>query len=151
VNVHRDAKLHEIASVLFPVGVSYRSLLRLGAFDRIDLEHGRTIAREDDAVNCVFVVLSGALEAATPGRHRTLRAGAIVGDAPTLARQPWPHRLEVVGSARLLVIPARQFSSLMTEVPEFGAVVLRSLSIRVVEAEQLGSHHRRRNHHVAPA
>lgn len=139
-----DEKLREIAQAVFPRGISRPSLLRVGAFDRVDAAHDRVVAHRGDAPQWVFVVLRGQVDAVASTGHRTPhRVGELVGDAPALAHQSWPHTSVVHGSARLLLIPTNRFANLLAEVPELGAVVLRSLSARVVAAETPSS---RRNH-----
>ena len=127
-----DNKLNEIAQVLFPRGISRSGLLRLGACDRVDVDRGRVIAEAGGRVDCVFVVLRGYVDV---GRRRC-GPGDVLGDAAALVHAPWEQSAVVAREARLLVIPAQRFASLLEDVPEFNAVVMRALSARLLTAER---------------
>jgi CRP-like cAMP-binding protein len=65
---------------LFPSRLARNKLLRLGAFDRVEVEEGRSIARQGEPANWVYVVLSGRVDEVSVSRScRRCGPGDVVG------------------------------------------------------------------------
>jgi CRP-like cAMP-binding protein len=141
-----DAKLDEIARVLFPTGVARAGLLRLGKLDRVDVSDRTVLARAGDPTRFVFCVLAGYVDHG----HAVAGPGELLGDAGALVGARWTTSAVAHGDGRVLLVPAQRFPALLGDVPELNAAVMRSLSERVV-ARQRGGRRLARQFHPQPA
>jgi voltage-gated potassium channel len=113
---------------------SIASLLR---FERV--EASELIVRRGESADCMYFVLSGEIEVATPGGPVHLGAGDYFGEAGLIEHTTRNADVRARTECTLLVLMERDFWSLLDAQPELGAEVRANMERRrppptVVEA-----------------
>jgi len=131
--VARDEKLDLLHGIPLFSGLDKRQLLRLGQLtDEVDVADGRTLMRQGERGDELFIVIEGKLRVERDGQviaHRG--AGEFLGEIALVDEGPRSATVISDGPARLLVVGHRAFHTLMDEFPEIQLVVLRELARRV--------------------
>lgn len=136
----RDEKLDLLHGIPLFSGLDKRQLLRLGQMtDEVDVADGRTLMRQGERGDELFVVIEGSLRVERDGEviaHRG--AGEFLGEIALVDEGPRSATVVAEGAARLLVVGHRAFHTLMDEFPQIQLVVLRELARRVrhLDADQ---------------
>lgn len=129
----RDEKLDLLHGIPLFSGLDKRQLLRLGQLtDEVDVADGRTLMRQGERGDELFIVIEGKLRVERDGQviaHRG--AGEFLGEIALVDEGPRSATVISDGPARLLVVGHRAFHTLMDEFPEIQLVVLRELARRV--------------------
>lgn len=129
----RDEKLDLLHGIPLFSGLDKRQLLRLGQLtDEVDVADGRTLMRQGERGDELFVVIEGNLRVERDGdviAHRG--AGEFLGEIALVDEGPRSATVIAEGPARLLVVGHRAFHTLMEEFPQIQLVVLRELARRV--------------------
>ena len=133
----RDEKLDLLHGIPLFSGLDKRQLLRLGQLtDEVDVADGRTLMRQGERGDELFIVIEGNLRVERDGQviaHRG--AGDFLGEIALVDEGPRSATVIADGPARLLVVGHRAFHTLMDEFPEIQVIVLRELARRVRHLE----------------
>jgi CRP/FNR family transcriptional regulator, cyclic AMP receptor protein len=121
---------------------SKRELSRIASLaDQIEVPEGKVLTREGDQGSEFFVVVEGQARVMVRDRGRVtpLGPGASFGELSLLDHGPRSATVEAETDMQLLVLNARSFSSLLTDVPSVARKVLAAMAarLRVAETEAL--------------
>lgn len=135
----RDAKLKRLAKVPLFSACTKTDLSRIASLaDELDVPAGHVLMRQGEFGHECFVILDGRAEVSfRGGGDATLGPGDCFGEMALL--QPRGRRSATVKSKTemdLLVLGAREFSSLMDEMPAVARKLLAAVADRVREAER---------------
>jgi CRP-like cAMP-binding protein len=102
----------------------------------VDVPAGKVLAREGDAGREFFVIKSGTVEAIRSGtRIGTLGPGNFFGEMALLDRQPRAATIAATEPCSLLVLTAREFTSIIDSMPSVDRKIMAVLASRVRELE----------------
>lgn len=100
--------------------------------ETIQAESGRTIVREGDEGDALFVLLSGTAEVQRGGETvATLGPGDYFGELALLDPAPRAATVTASSDSELAVLGLRMFRVLLRELPPLGAKLLGDLAARV--------------------
>ncbi len=98
----------------------------------VEFPAGRTIARQGEMGNGLFIVAAGGVEVVRDGeRLATLGPGEWFGELAVLARAPRVASCVATGPTACLAIAAWDIEQLLLERPALAIAMLRSLAIRM--------------------
>lgn len=139
----RDPKLERLSSVQLFSTCSKRDLARIAALtDEIEVPAGRVLMRQGERGNEAFVILDGTARATIRGRKSTkMGPGECLGEMALLHAAPRSATVTAETDMRLAVLPAREFSTLLEDVPSVARKVLAAMAERVRDAERPQPHH----------
>ena len=117
---------------------SKRDLSRIARLaEQIDVPEGKVITRQGDSGWECFVIVEGTAKATMRGRRgTTLKAGDFFGEMSLLDQGPRTATITADTDMVLLVLGAREFSSLLDEVPLVARRIMRGLAERLREVER---------------
>ena len=93
---------------------------------------GDIVYRENDDANAMYVILSGAVEITTRGRHiETITAGKALGIVSLLDEKPRTSTARASENTELAIISRHTFRYMVEEVPNFVWFVMGELAHRI--------------------
>lgn len=136
-SLRRDAKLALLQGVQLFAGFSKKALAAVAkAAEQVDDPDGVYLGRQDAVGHEAFVVVSGSLTvAATDARSPASRQGTSQGDAH-FDGQRNSAALVASGETSVLVIPRREFLTLLDGNAALSQKLLRTLADRLREADR---------------
>jgi CRP/FNR family transcriptional regulator, cyclic AMP receptor protein len=139
----RDPKLERLSKVQLFSGCSKRELARISALtNEIEVPAGTVVIRRGDLGREFFVIAEGTARAAIPGRKSTtMRAGEGFGELALLDAAPRSATVTAETDMRLVVLNAREFATLMDDLPSVRRKVFAAVAERIREAERPQPHH----------
>ncbi len=115
------------------------SLARLA--DTIDVPAGKTLMREGDHGNEMFVVVTGSVEVERGGRRVTkLGPGEAIGEMALLSEGPRNATVTTLEPTTVIAIQHREFHTLMEDSAELRTCILDNLAKRVRILDDAGAH-----------
>lgn len=139
----RDPKLERLSQVQLFSGCSKRELARIAALsDEIEVPAGRVLMRQGDPGHECFVIEEGTAKATIRGRKSVrMGPGESFGEMALLHRAPRSATVTAETDMRLLVLNAREFSTLMEDLPSVARKVLAAVAERLRDAERPRAQH----------
>lgn len=133
----RPAYLDHLASVSLFSACSQRELTAVArASDEVDLSEGRVLCEQGDIGREAFVILEGTAEVRRSGKKvATLTTGACFGELALLDNGPRTATVVATSDLKVLVIGAREFAALVSEVTPIAHKLLKSLATRIRELD----------------
>lgn len=126
----RDAYLDHLGSIGLFSALSRKELSRVAkASDEVTVKAGHELARQGDVGREMFVLVKG--EATVKRNNRkitTIGPGAAVGELSLLDRGPRTATVTCDTDCTVLVLGAREFTSLVDEVPGLSHKILSRLA-----------------------
>jgi CRP-like cAMP-binding protein len=100
--------------------------------DEVDVKGGKELIREGDRGREFFILLEGRADVRRRGRKvNTLEPNDFFGEIALVSRSPRPATVTTTEPARLLVITATAFRSLLDRSPRLQLRVLEALADRL--------------------
>ena len=100
--------------------------------DEVDLREGKELTIEGKPAREFFILLSGGAVVRRNGRKlRELGPGEMIGEIALLNDTPRTATVTVTEPSRILVLTARDFRTLVKDLPDLALKVLATLSERV--------------------
>ena len=129
----RDAKVDLIRGVPLFTHCSRAELAEVSKIaDEIDVPEGKDLTREGDRGREFFVLLEGNANVKQGGRKvNTLGPGDFFGEIALVSRSPRTATVTTTTPARLLVITASSFTTLLQHQPKIQLRVLEALADRL--------------------
>jgi CRP-like cAMP-binding protein len=138
-----DPKITRLSQVSLFSACSKRDLSRIAALaEEIEVPAGRVLIRQGDPGREAFVIAEGRAKATIRGKGSArLGPGECFGEMALLHSAPRSATVTAETEMRLFVLGARQFSTLIDEVPTIRQRVLFALAERLRAAERAQPHH----------
>jgi CRP-like cAMP-binding protein len=137
MRTHAKAKLGLLRKVPLFARCSRAELSRIARLtDELTLPAGRTLTREGETGREFFVLLGGDVEVRRKG-HKVgvLTGGDFLGELALVADVPRTATVTTLTPVDVLVLTARDFRTLLREVPSLPAKVLQAVAERLPERE----------------
>ena len=136
--VNQDDKILQLQRVPLLADCSRRQLRAVARIAEIrELPAGAVVARAGDPGDEFFVVVDGRATAYVSARKRTrLGPGSFFGEMSLLDGEPRSATVVADTPLRLIVIPRREFSRVLAEIPDLMHGLLAVLSRRLRQAER---------------
>ena len=137
MRTHAKAKLELLRKVPLFARCSRAELSRIARLtDELTLPAGRTLTREGETGREFFVLLGGDVEVLRKGRKvGVLTGGDFLGELALVADVPRTATVTTLTPVDVLVLTARDFRTLLREVPSLPAKVLQAVAERLPERE----------------
>jgi CRP/FNR family transcriptional regulator, cyclic AMP receptor protein len=138
-----DPKVERLSQVQLFSACRKRELARIAVLtEEIEVPAGRVLIRQGDSGREAFVISQGQAKATIKGKGSAkLGPGECFGEMALLHSAPRSATVTAESDMRLLVLGAREFSTLIEDVPVIGQRVLAALAERLREAERVQPHH----------
>jgi CRP-like cAMP-binding protein len=135
--LHRDAKLELLKRVPLFERCSKTELRRVAQLaDEVTLPAGRALTREGERGREFVVLVEGNAEVRRKGRKiNTLTSGDFLGELALISDRPRTATVTTLTPADVLVLTARDFRTLMRDVPSLQAKVLQAVAERLPAPE----------------
>jgi CRP-like cAMP-binding protein len=132
-----DRKLELLAGVPLLARLDRKDLEAVGRLcDEVDLPAGKTVVTQGTYGTEFFVVIDGALRVEHDGSHLTdLGPGSFFGELALLAKIQRTATVVTTAPTRLLVMGAREFSTLLRDHPTIQAAVLHAVAERMARLD----------------
>ncbi len=116
-------------------GLSRDELVNLAAHaTTMDMTEGASIVREGEMGMEAVVILDGTASVVRGGQEiDQVGPGAVIGEMSLLNHKPRNATVTATSNCRLLVMDAREFSSVLEASPELAITILRTMSERLTE------------------
>ena len=139
----RDPKLERLAKVQLFSGCNKRELARISALtNEVEVHAGAVVIRKGDPGRECFVIADGTARATIPGRKsKTMRTGECFGELALLDAAPRSATVTAETDMRLVVLSAREFATLMDDLPSVRRKVFAAVAERIRDAERPQPHH----------
>lgn len=126
----RDAYLDHLGSIGLFSALSRKELQRVARVsDEVQVRAGHELARQGDIGREMFVLVSGEATVKRNGRKvSTIGPGSAVGELSLLDRGPRTATVTCDTDCTVLVLGAREFTSLLDDVPGLAHKVLARLA-----------------------
>lgn len=137
-----QTKIELLRNVALFSSCSDRELRKIAALaDEVEVPAGHVLTVEGEPGSEFFVIAEGKAKVVI-GRRKVaaLGPGAFVGEMSLLDHGPRVATVTAQSPMRLFVLDARQFSSMLNEVPFIGRKMLKGLAERLREAERSHTH-----------
>ena len=143
VRRRRDPKLDRLSAVQLFSECSKRDLSRIAALtEEVDVSAGKVLIRKGDFGRECFVIEEGKAKATIPGKGtRMMGPGECFGELSLLHSAPRTATVTAETDMRLVVLGAREFSTLLEQVPSVTRNVLAAVAERLRETEGKQPHH----------
>jgi len=134
----RDAKTDRLQAIPMFQACSQRQLTALARIaEVVEVPAGKVLARAGEAGQEFFLIMDGTAHVeVTPKKQVQLGPGAFFGEMSLIDGGPRSATVVAETPLRLLVINRRNFSTLLTEIPDLTLNLLEVLSKRVRQAER---------------
>lgn len=131
--LHKNAKIELLKRVPLFAGCSKKELAKIALLaDELDLPKAREITRQGASGREFLVIVEGSADVVRNGRVvNKLGPGDFFGEIALVTGQLRTAAVRTRGPARVLVVEARAFRSLMSDVPQIQGKVLRELAARI--------------------
>ena len=131
--LHKNAKIELLKRVPLFAGCSKKELAKIALLaDELDLPTAREITRQGASGREFLVIVEGSADVVRNGRVvNKLGPGDFFGEIALVTGQVRTAAVRTRGPARVLVVEARAFRSLMSDVPQIQGKVLRELAARI--------------------
>lgn len=131
--LHKNAKIELLKRVPLFAGCSKKELAKIALLaDELDLPEAREITRQGASGREFLVIVEGSADVLRNGRVvNKLGPGDFFGEIALVTGQLRTAAVRTRGPARVLVVEARAFRSLMSDVPQIQGKVLRELAARI--------------------
>jgi CRP/FNR family cyclic AMP-dependent transcriptional regulator len=138
-----DPKVERLSAVQLFSACNKRELSRIAALtEEVEVPAGRVLIRQGDPGREAFVISDGRARAAIRGKGSAeLGPGECFGEMALLHSAPRSATVTAETDMELLVLGAREFSTLIEDVPIIGRRVLAAVAERLREAERMQPHH----------
>jgi len=139
----RDPKLERLSQVSLFSGCTKSELKLVGSsVDEIEVPAGKVLIRQGQPGRECFVIVEGRATAAIRGKGSYgMGPGTCFGEMSLLDSEPRSATVTADTDMRLLVLGSREFSTLVSRVPNVALRVMSSLAQRVRQAERAQPHH----------
>jgi CRP/FNR family transcriptional regulator, cyclic AMP receptor protein len=138
----RDAYLDHLGSIGLFSALSRKELSRVArASDEVKVQAGHELAKQGDVGREMFVFVEGEATVRRNGRKiTTIGPGAAVGELSLLDRGPRTASVTCDTDCTVLVLGAREFTSLLDDVPGLSHKVLARLAawVRDLDSQVYG-------------
>jgi CRP-like cAMP-binding protein len=136
VQLRKDAKIALIKKIPLFQHCSKKELGEIAAIaDELDLKEGALLTREGRGGREFFIIVEGEADVLMSGKWvAALRQGDFLGEIALLTGRPRTATVEATSPVRLLVITARDFSSLLDKSPEIPRKILIAMAERLATA-----------------
>ncbi len=133
----RTSHLDHLAQVALFSACSKKELQHVAkASDELTLPAGKVLCEEGAVGREAFVIVDGTAEVRRNGKKiATLGAGTCVGELALLDHGPRTATVTATSELRVLVLGAREFASLLDEVPAIAHKVLKGMASRIRELD----------------
>jgi CRP-like cAMP-binding protein len=131
--LRKNAKIELLKRVPLFAGCSKRELAEIASLaDELDLPSPRELTRERTSGREFVILVEGEAAVVRKGRVvNTLGPGDFVGEIALVTGAPRTATVRTRGPARVLVVGASAFRTLMRDVPSIQAKVLAALAARI--------------------
>jgi CRP/FNR family cyclic AMP-dependent transcriptional regulator len=131
--LRKNTKVELIKGVPLFAGLSKRELEEVaGLADELAIPEGTKLTHEGAAGHEFLVLAEGTAEVRRGGRKiNTLGSGDFLGEIALITGVPRTATVTTTGPARLLVITARDFKSLLRRTPSIQIKILEALASRL--------------------
>ena len=131
--LRKNAKIELIKRVPLFGGLSKRELDEVAAIaDELAIDAGSELTHEGAAGHEFLVLVEGTADVRRKGRKvNTLRSGDFLGEIALITGVPRTATVTTTAPARMLVITARDFRSLLRRTPSIQLKVLEALASRL--------------------
>jgi CRP-like cAMP-binding protein len=131
--LRKNAKIELLKRVPLFAGCSKRELGEIAAVaDELDLPASRDLTREGASGREFLILVDGEADVVRKGRLVAgLGPGDFVGEIALVTGRPRSATVRTRGAARVLVLTAAGFRTLMRDVPSIQAKVMMALAQRV--------------------
>ena len=131
--LRKNAQIELIKGVPLFGGLSKRELDEVaGIADELAMDAGSELTHEGAAGHEFLVLVEGTADVRRKGRKvNTLRSGDFLGEIALITGVPRTATVTTTASARMLVITARDFRSLLRRTPSIQLKVLEALASRL--------------------
>jgi len=138
-NVGQDAKIEQLSRLPLFEGCSQRQLRELARITEVrELPEGSVLARAGDPGHEFFLILDGRVRIeVSPRKRARLGPGEFFGEMSLLDGGPRSATAVAETGVRLLVIARRNFSLLLTKIPDLTRHLLVVLTRRLRQADQV--------------
>jgi CRP-like cAMP-binding protein len=104
--------------------------------DEVDVKAGHVLMKEGSVGSEFFVIISGQVRVDRQGQTiRTLGPGDFLGDIALITEHPRNATCTAVTDAQLLVVPHREFHSLLDRFPSIRMSILESVVMKLRDLE----------------
>lgn len=136
-----DPKVQRFAQIDVLGRCDDRELRRIASVaDEVEVRDGTSLMGQDRKGDHCYLVLEGRVEVQIAGRRvAELGPGEMVGELSLLDRGPRSATVVTRGNVRLAAISARNFESLLADLPGFRSGVLRQVGERFRRLDQLAA------------
>ena len=133
--LRRDAKIELIKRVPLFEKCSKRELAAIASLaDELDLPAGRKLTKEGSSGQEFVVLVDGVADVERGGKAiGTLGPGDFAGEISLVTGRPRTATVTTRSAARLLVVNASAFRSLMKDIPTLQGKVLEAVAARLPE------------------
>jgi len=131
--LRKNAKIELIKRVPLFTGLSKRELDEVAAIaDELAIDEGAELTHEGAAGHEFLVLVDGTADVRRKGRRvNTLHSGDFLGEIALVTGVPRTATVTTTAPARMLVITARDFKSLLRRTPSIQLKVLEALASRL--------------------
>ena len=131
--LRKNAKLELIKRVPLFSGCSKRELEEIaGIADELTIAEGKELTHEGAAGHEFLVLIDGSADVRRKGRKiNTLGSGDFLGEISLITGAPRTATVTTTSPARMLVVTARDFRTLLRRMPSLQLKVLEALASRL--------------------
>lgn len=133
----RQSNLDHLASVSLFAACSRKELQAVErASDQVELAAGRALCEQGSIGREAFIILDGTAEVVRNGRKvATLGPGDCFGELALLDHGPRTATVTAKTPLSVLVIGAREFASILDDIPPISHKMLKALAARIRELD----------------
>jgi len=95
--------------------------------DTVQLTPGEFLYREGDKADKMYVLLEGEIDVRVGNSVKTVREGAVIGEAALIEDRPRAANAVAKSACRLAQIDQQRFDFLVQQHPHFATYVMKSL------------------------
>ena len=133
----RDSNINHLGSVSLFAACSKKELQAVDrASDEVTLAAGKSLCEQGSIGREAFIILSGEAEVVRNGRKvATLGSGDCFGELALLDHGPRTATVTAKTDLEVLVIGAREFASILDDIPPISHKMLKALAARIRELD----------------
>jgi CRP-like cAMP-binding protein len=133
----RQSHVDHLASVSLFAACSKKELQAVErASDQVDLAQGRALCEQGSIGREAFIIVEGTAEVIRNGKKvATLGPGDCFGELALLDHGPRTATVTAATDLQVLVIGAREFASILDEIPPISHKLLKALAARIRELD----------------
>jgi CRP/FNR family transcriptional regulator, cyclic AMP receptor protein len=136
-----DAKMEILKGVSLFSSMSRKDLESVGRLaDEVDVPAGKTLLRQGDHGNEMYVIASGSVRVERNGKEiATLGPGQAVGEMALLSEGPRLATVTTVEPTTAFVLGHREFHTLLADSAELRQCILDNLAKRIRMLDEMGT------------